>query len=181
MKFATLALIVIVSCVVAEAQSGAVGLELPKKFLKSSLIKYAPNVYAVKYDGCNALIKISRRAGTFVSNSSHSFIGGGFPRDDASNYLSDGPGNQIQSDMTSTRFIIRFSDLKSEDILLVPSFRAKLSTIKIVDTDSSGTLGNIRKGVITLRNEIAIAVKEKNSNLIVEAFRSLVTACKTTK
>lgn len=181
MRIATLAFITIISFSGAAAQSETVKLEIQKSVLKRNLIKYAPNVYDVNYDGCSAIIKITQRAGSVSSYNSSGFVGGGFPRDEASNFLSAGPGNQIQREVTSTRFILRLSDLKSENIALIPPVRGKLSTIKIVDPDSSGTLGNIRKGVITLRNEIAIAVKEKNSNLIVQAFRSLVTACKTTK
>lgn len=178
MRLTSLVLLLITSFGVVVAQSDVSDLRSNKKALKKNLISYAPYVFDVKFDGCDVKIKISSRSGSDFSFSPSSFVGGGFPRDDGSGAFSTGPGNAEGRKVSSSRSVLRLSDLNVDDVTVIPPYRGKMSTVRIVDNDRGGAIGNLRKGVVSANSEFKLMVDQKKAAKVADSVRTVIAQCK---
>ena len=178
MRLAALTFIIITSFGAVIAQDGAADLRSSKKLLEKYLIKYAPHVFDVEFVGCDANIKISSRNRSSFSFSPPSFAGGTFPRDDGSSSFSAGPGSEVRGDISSSRFVLILSSLESDDISIIPPFRGKMSSIRIVDRSRSGAIGSLRRGKLTPISEFKVLVNHKKAANVADTLRSVIAQCK---
>ena len=178
MRLAALTFIIITSFGAVIAQDGAADLRSSKKLLEKYLIKYAPHVFDVEFVGCDANIKISSRNRSSFSFSPPSFAGGTFPRDDGSSSFSAGPGSEVRGDISSSRFVLILSSLESDDISIIPPFRGKMSSIRIVDQSRSGAIGSLRRGELTPISEFRVLVNHKKATNVADTLRSVIAQCK---
>lgn len=178
MKAVTLFLSIFASFGVVIAQGPAADRGTTMKELKKSLLKYAPNVYDVDFDGCTAKIKITTRVNSYFSFSPSPSAGGHFPRDDSSSVLSAGPGNVNETRLNdrSIRYVLRLDELNALDVKVISHFQRNLSTIKIDGSDSR-SIGILKKGMVTHKPELTIGIKQKSAEKVSAILRSLIASC----
>ncbi len=167
----------------AKAQGKDAALLVTQESVKKVLIKHTTNVYKVSFDQCRASIKISGPTSTqaVYQESGRSYVGGGFPHDDASNYLSAGSSGDFGGWRTTDRYEIDLSKLGGQNISVAPAYRKGFSRISLVNTKEQNAVGIKHHDRLDSAAELVFIVKTKNIDKTVKALHEILNLCENQK
>jgi len=172
------ALIFALSIFASAAAGQNADLEKTQQSLAKSLLKNAPRVYDVKFEGCKVMVKLSSPSNPYVSAGNSSVVGSTFPRDEASNVLSAGSGFDLVRINSTERFVLNLSNLNEEDVSVSRTYNRKISRIDIAGDETENTVSVVENGKIVPREWFRLLLKRKSGDETVELFRDAIAQCK---
>lgn len=139
-------------------------------------MKHDPRVYGIKFNQCQVLVKSFGRSESLSNSTTRTFPGGGFPNDEASNYLSRGSGSDRW--FTFVTNVISFDKIDSTSVTIDLTDRRGLVNITISAPPGKKGIflkaGKERKDL----ESITFQVKASKADEVAGSLVKLANACK---
>lgn len=160
-------------------------LEESKRWLKKNLVKKVADIYRVRFDGCQISITLNTPLAIGLLLPAGS-VGGGFSHDEASQYLSGGPGTPFLGQSWKRKVTFYLNDLdisnikigktwkKDQSLITLPAFSGQNS---ITLTEKQNSLIPTGKKKVTNKPSYEFRIKTEHAEKFAEAFRKASTQC----
>lgn len=140
------------------------------------LIDETPSVEGVKFDGCRVSFRVT--GGHFPETfPSGGVTAAGWPRDDASNYLSSGPGRDVGTGRQSDRYKIDLSWIESGPVITGSAPRRAVAYLTLKADPGKDAIETKRKGKASFIPAMSFAVKTKSTGNVFGALRDMIAVC----